>query len=504
AGTIATDERFRTSDPDIYAVGDAISVMNGVSGAETLVQLGGPASKQGRGAADDICGSNDVFGKVAIGTSVVKVYDYTAASTGMNEKQLKAEGLAYKKTYVTPPSHASYYPNAKPITMKLLFAEDGRVLGAQAVGQENVDKQIDTIAAVIQLHGTVRDLERLELGYGPAYNSAKSNINMIGFTAANILDGVMPAFYVENLPDLDPETSFLLDVSTPDEILMSGVMPGAVSIPGDELRGRLDELPKDKTIYVACHVGQRGYIAQRLLSQNGFKVYNLSGGVGMYDLVNMDLTKVRAKYEEMQKRFGTGQKAAPAPKAGGDVLTVDACGLNCPGPIMKVSENIKKIGEGETLTVKATDPAFASDIDVWCDRTGNTMTGLAKENGIFTVTIQKGTGEAAPSAQAAVPAAAVPSAGNDKTMIIFDGDLDKAIAAFIIANGAVAMDRKVTMFFTFWGLNILRRNNKVDLQKTLTEKMFGAMMPRGSRKLKLSNMNMMGVGGKMIRSLMEK
>jgi rhodanese-related sulfurtransferase len=201
--------------------------------------------------------------------------------------------------------------------MKLLFAGDGKVLGAQAVGQENVDKQIDVIAAVIQLGGTVRDLERLELGYGPAYNSAKSNINMLGFTAANILDGVMPVFYVENLPDLDPASSFLLDVSTPDEILMSGILPGAVSIPGDELRGRMDELPKNKTIYVACHVGQRGYIAQRLLSQNGFKVYNLSGGVGMYDLVNMDLGKVRAKYEDMQKRFGTAQKAAPAPKAGG-------------------------------------------------------------------------------------------------------------------------------------------------------------------------------------------
>jgi len=188
-------------------------------------------------------------------------------------------------------------------------------------------------------------------------------------------------------------------------------------------------------------------------------------------------------------------------------IKVDACGLQCPGPIMKVSENIKTLSEGDQLTVTATDPAFASDIDIWCQRTGNTMTGLSKENGVFTVTIQKGMGEAAPSAQAPGTAAAAPapvSAGNDKTMIVFDGDLDKAIAAFIIANGAVAMDRKVTMFFTFWGLNILRRDNKVDLQKTFTEKMFGAMMPRGTRKLKLSNMNMMGMGGKMIRGLMEQ
>jgi len=187
-------------------------------------------------------------------------------------------------------------------------------------------------------------------------------------------------------------------------------------------------------------------------------------------------------------------------------ITVDACGLQCPGPIMKVSENIKTLSDGDQLTVTATDPAFASDIDVWCQRTGNQMVGLSRENGIFTVVIQKGLGAAAAAAGQTVQAAqqVAVSAGNDKTMIVFDGDLDKAIAAFIIANGAVAMDRKVTMFFTFWGLNILRKDNKVDLQKTFMEKMFGSMMPRGSRKLKLSNMNMMGMGGKMIRGLMEK
>lgn len=510
AGTIWTDDRFRTSDPDIYAAGDVISVTNGVSGSETLVQLGGPASKQGRGAADDICGNKDVFGKVAFSTSVVKVYDYTAASTGMNEKQLKAEGIPYKKTYATPPSHASYYPNAKPVTMKLLFGEDGKILGAQAVGQEHVDKQIDVIATALQLGGTVRDLERLELGYGPAYNSAKSNVNMIGFVAANILDGITPTYYAEDIPGLDPATTFKLDVSTPDEILMSGVMPGAVSIPLDELRGRLDELPKDKTIYVNCHVGQRGYIAQRLLLQHGFKVYNLAGGSGIYNLVTMDLKKVKEKYEEMQARFGAAHAETAAPKtdtpAGGSVLTVDACGLACPGPIMKVSEGIKKLPDGGQITVRATDPAFASDIDVWCARTGNTILDLKKENGVYTVVIQKGTGAAAPAlAASAAPAAAAPvSAGNDKTMVIFDGDLDKAIAAFIIANGAAAMDRKVTMFFTFWGLNILRKNNKVDVEKTLVEKMFATMMPRGSKKLALSNMNMAGIGGKMIRGLMKE
>lgn len=502
AGTVLTDEAFRTDDPDIYAVGDVISVISGVSGAETLVQLGGPAGKQGRGAADDICGSKDIFGKTAYATSVVKVYDYTAASTGMNEKQLRAEGIAYRKTYAMPPSHASYYPNAKPVFMKLLFNDDGRILGAQAVGQEAVDKQIDVIAAAIQLGGTVRDLERMELGYGPAYNSAKSNINMLGFTAANILDGIMPVFYAEDMPKLDPKTSFLLDVSTPDEILMSGILPGAVSIPLDELRGRVGELPRDRTIYVACRVGQRGYIAQRFLMQNGFTVFNLSGGVRVHDLVTLDLEKVRAKYKENQVRFGSAPAMPAAPADAGGLLVVDACGLQCPGPIMKVSEGIKKLGEGQQLTVKATDPAFASDIDVWCDRTGNTMVGLQKQDGVFTVVLRKGTGAQAPSAGVAPAAQAPVSAGNDKTMIVFDGDLDKAIAAFIIANGAAAMNRKVTMFFTFWGLNILRRDNKVAVKKTFMEKMFGAMMPRGSKKLKLSNMNMMGMGGKMIRGLM--
>lgn len=510
ANTIATDDRFRTSDPDIYAVGDAISVQNGVTGEEMLVQLAGPANRQARAAADDICGIFDDGVKKAIGTSVVKVYDYTAASTGMNEKQLKKAGIPYRKTYATPASHAGYYPNAKPIVMKLLFADDGRVLGAQAVGQEYADKQIDTIAAVIHFGGTVRDLEQLELGYGPAYNSAKSNVNMLGFTAANMLDGLVKVFYAEDMAALDPEKAQLVDVSTPDEILMSGVLPGAISIPLDELRARIGELDPTKPTYVACPAGQRGYIAARFLSQRGFEVYNLSGGTRMYGLVNMELDKVREHHAQMKARFGRGSGApaapAPAPAVPARTLTVDACGLQCPGPIMKVSEAMKTLSLGDRLTVKATDPAFAADIDAWCSRTGNALTDLQRESGVFSVTVQKGTEGAAPApaAPSAAVSAAAPAGGNDKTMIVFDGDLDKAIAAFIIANGAVAMERKVTMFFTFWGLNILRKGEGAPVSKTAFEKMFSGMMPKGSTKLKLSKMNMAGAGGHMIRDLMKK
>jgi NADPH-dependent 2,4-dienoyl-CoA reductase/sulfur reductase-like enzyme/peroxiredoxin family protein/rhodanese-related sulfurtransferase/TusA-related sulfurtransferase len=491
-GSIKVDEAFATSDHDIYAVGDAVGVRQLATGSETLIPLAGPANKQGRLAAESVLGERAVKDGGVQGSAILKVFDLTAASTGLNEKQLKAQKIPYLKTYIHPASHAGYYPGGTQMSMKLLFAPDGKILGAQAVGYDGVDKRIDVLATALRLGGTVYDLEKLELCYAPPYSSAKDPVNMLGFTAANILRGDVKVFYYDEVDALDRNKVTLLDVRTQEEVSM-GSVDGAVTIPVDNLRERMSELPKEKPVYVYCQVGLRGYIAARILTQNGYDAYNLSGGYKTYSMAK-----------------GEGEKPCPADcigiKKNGDeksspmrcetvkVIEVDACGLQCPGPIMKVSEGMKGIQNGETLLVKATDPAFASDINVWCERTGNELLAVERDGATYSVRIRKG------SAQ---PQKTSAQGGNDKSMVVFSGDLDKALAALIIANGAASMGRKVTMFFTFWGLNILRRDERVKVKKNVIEMMFGAMMPRGSKKLGISRMNMGGMGAKMIRGVMK-
>ena len=518
AGSILVDDNFRTEDPDIFAVGDAIGVISLVSGKEVMIPLAGPANKQGREAAANMLkdSPDQEKGKSARfvqGSSVVKIFDQTAAATGLSEKQLEKESIPYLKTYIHPSSHATYYPNSTNMSMKLLFAEDGKILGAQAIGFDGVEKRIDVIATALRLGGTVYDLEKLELCYAPAYSSAKDPVNMLGFTAANILKGDMKVIYPEQVQGLLSQGAFFLDVSMKEELDM-GTIPGSVSVPLDGLRDHMQGLPKDKPVYVFCRVGLRGYVASRILRQHGLDAYNLSGGYRSYNLLvtekkalekDADVISASGKVDSgAVTRPGSAVNTAPVSAASpAKTLNVDACGLSCPGPIMKVAAGIKEITDGEILKVSATDPAFASDIHVWCERTGNTLLSINRDKGIFTVEIRKGLGAGAVAADPSKAGAVPVSAGNDKSMVIFSGDLDKAIAAFIIANGAAAMGRKVTLFFTFWGLNILRKSTHVKVKKNLIEKMFGFMMPRGSKKLGLSRMNMGGLGAKMIRGIMK-
>lgn len=226
--------------------------------------LAGPANKQGRIVAENVLGRKTVSGKPVQGSMVLKVFDMTAAATGLNEKQQKQLDIPYKKTYIHPQSHAGYYPGASLLTMKMLFGMDGRVLGAQAVGYEGADKRMDVLAAVIRLGGTVYDLEELELCYAPPYSSAKDPVNMLGFTAANILKGDMPVFYAEDIPKLEKADITRIDVSTRDEYLM-GSIPGFRSLRLDELRKSVGEIPKNKPVYLTCRVGLRGYTAARIL-----------------------------------------------------------------------------------------------------------------------------------------------------------------------------------------------------------------------------------------------
>ncbi|MFY9176165.1 MAG: CoA-disulfide reductase [Caldicoprobacterales bacterium] len=279
-GGIKVNKHLQTSNPHIYAVGDAVEVLDFINGSPALIPLAGPANKQGRIAANNICGIEDTY-KATQGTSIVKLFDITAASTGNNEKTLKKFNIPHQCCHIHSPSHATYYPGASTMAIKLLFSpEDGQVLGAQIVGHEGVDKRIDVLATAIRGRMTVYDLQELELAYAPPYSSAKDPVNMAGYVASNTLMGHHPTIQWYEIDDLNKEQTLILDTRTREEYSM-GAIPGSINIPVDELRQNFDSIAhqKDKDIVVYCRSGQRSYIATRMLMQKGFKnVRNLSGG----------------------------------------------------------------------------------------------------------------------------------------------------------------------------------------------------------------------------------
>ena len=285
-GEILVDEYLQTNVPDVYAVGDAIGVKSFGTGADAIIPLAGPANKQARIVADNLCGEKKAYHGTQ-GTAIAKVFDMTAAVTGENETTLRRAGIAYRKTFTISPSHAGYYPGGSTMVVKLLYTPEGKVLGAQIVGRDGVDKRMDVLASAIRAGMDVFDLQELELAYAPPFSSAKDPVNMAGYVAGNVVEGRMIPFYVEDLASL-PENAFLLDVRTPGEFA-HGTIPGAVNIPVDVLRQRLSEVPKDKEIHIFCAVGLRGYIAQCILRQNGYKTKNLSGGYRLYAAAKNDL-----------------------------------------------------------------------------------------------------------------------------------------------------------------------------------------------------------------------
>lgn len=493
-GGVKVDGELCTSSPDIYAVGDVTEVDNFTLKTKTMVPLAGPANKQARICADNIAGDHKIY-EGTQGTSAAQVFDLTAACTGVNEKTLEAmgkqKGTDYFSVIINQKSHAGYYPGAVPLTLKLIFGKNGELFGAQAVGQDGADKRIDVIAAAMRLGAGVSDLEKLELAYAPPYSSAKDPVNMLGFVAQNVLDGLVSFIDPKELDDLlaQPanEDVVVLDV-TEDMERMVFQIPGSYHIPLGQLRDRLDELDQNKRIILYCSVGVRSYNGARILMEKGFSnVQVLSGGTSFYKSMH---------YEEETKAEPAQETQQPEPE-NGELKIIDCCGLQCPGPIMKVNEAIGQMDDGQILRVSATDLGFARDIDAWCERTQNTLVKTEKQGKENWVYIRKG-------AACCCPAPQENKGGDGKTMVVFSGDLDKALASFIIANGAAAMGRPVTMFFTFWGLNILRKREKQPVKKSFIEKMFGAMMPRGTEKLKLSKMNMGGMGTKMMRSVMKE
>lgn len=490
-GGIVVNDSMQTTDEDIYAVGDAIEVADYITNQKTMIPLAGPASKQGRIAADNICGIPSTY-KSTQGSSILKVFDLTVASTGINEKTAKRLNLDYEKSFTYSGSHAGYYPGAVNMSIKTIFdKKTGLILGAQLVGYDGVDKRADVFATSIRAKMTAYELTELELCYAPPYSSAKDPVNMAGYAIENILTDKVKIFHWHDIEALKQRDNItLLDIRIKEEYENSRI-EGFINIPLEELRSRLSELDNSKPVYVTCQMGLRGYIAARILSQKGFDSYNLSGGYRLYSAIFKKTETVAAVKINPDTQMEESMENIK-------VIPLDACGLQCPGPIVKLSEALKTAKDGEIIEIRTTDPAFAGDIDGFCRRTGNVFLGMSESKGISTAKIQKG------RELDKDKGCKITSSGNNKNFIVFSGDLDKAIASFIMANAAAAMGRHVEMFFTFWGLNILRKPEKVKVKKTFIEKMFGKMMPRGSLKLSLSKMNMAGMGSKMIRGIMKK
>ena len=494
---IRVNEYLQTSDEHIYAVGDAIEFPHPITGKPWLNFLAGPANRQARIVADNMVLGNKVKYEGSIGTSIAKVFDITVASTGLPAKRLKQMDIPYLSATIHNGAHAGYYPGSRQMDIKITFSPaDGRLYGAQIVGYDGVDTRIDQFALAIKQGATVEQLTRLEHAYAPPFSSAKDPVAIAGYVACNILSGKMNPLYWRELKDADLQKVMLIDVRTPDEYAL-GTIPGAVNIPLDDMRRRLSEIPSDRELWLFCGVGLRGYLASNILKEHGFKkVRNLIGGLKTYKAATAKLPVPEAFTPAAQpSSCTTGSCGEAAPS---HIIKVDACGMQCPGPILKMKNAMDSLKPGEQLEIKATDAGFPRDAEAWCRTTGNRFIGKHSEAGVHTVVIEKATPCAAETAktQTGFPKA--------KTLILFSDDLDKTLATFVLANGAAATGEKVSIFFTFWGLNAIKKVHKPKVEKDIFGRMFSWMLPSDSTKLSLSKMNMLGIGSRMMRYLMKK
>ena len=491
---IWVDAYLQTSDADIYAVGDAIEYPHPITGKPWLNFLAGPANRQARIVADNMVLGNRIHYEGAIGTSIAKVFDLTVASTGLPAKRLKQMGIPYLSATIHNGSHAGYYPGSLQMDIKITFSPtDGKLYGAQIVGYDGVDTRIDQYALAIKQGATVEQLTRLEHAYAPPFSSAKDPVAISGYVAGNILSGKMTPLYWREMQQADKSQVTLVDVRTPDEYAL-GTIPGAINIPLDNLRERLADIPENQPVYLFCGVGLRGYLASNILKSKGYPdVRNLIGGLKTYKAATATIKTPDGFVCD------TTTHACPASSCRCDksIIKVDACGIQCPGPILKLKQAMDVLAVGQQLEVRATDAGFPRDAEAWCRTTGHKFLGKRAEGGIQIVEIEK----AAPQV---VEATQPQTSEQGKTLILFSDDLDKTLATFVLANGAAATGKKVSIFFTFWGLNAIKKVRKPKVKKDIFGRMFGWMLPADSTQLALSKMNMLGIGSKMMRYLMRK
>lgn len=493
-GGVKVDHHFQTSQKDIYAIGDMIEVTDFVTQEATHVPLAWPANRQGRLVADVLNGLPIHYPGTA-GTSVAKVFELTIAATGNSERLLQQKGIDYQAIHLHPNSHAGYYPGASPIHLKLLFDSSGKILGAQAIGTKGVEKRIDVIATAMRFGAKADELASIELSYAPPYSSAKDPVNLLGYTADNLLNQRVRTFQWHEVDALLEKQAFFLDIREEFE-LATGKLADPTWIPLNQLRQRLTELPKDKMIYVYCQVGQRGYNAARLLMAHGFEVKNLDGGYKTYKQAKYQLKLVTPKAPAVSTQT-TNAPITNQPKA--PMIELDACGLQCPGPILKVKQAIDQMEDGQQLKIVASDFGFSADIAAWCENTGNTLLSSDLTNNQVNVLIEKG--QVGSSDAPVLTEGVLSETKEGATMVVFSGEMDKVLASMIIASGAAAMGKDVTIFFTFWGLSALKKQR---IKKSGLAKMFDMMLPKGAASLPISSMNMGGLGNKMIKHVMKQ
>lgn len=512
---IKVDKYLKTSAHDVYAVGDAIEYPHPITGKPWLNFLAGPANRQARIVADNIIFGDKVVYEGSIGTAVAKVFGLTVASTGLPSKRLDLMGIDHIGSFTHSAAHASYYPGGGMLDIKITFdKKTGQLYGAQVVGPEGVDKRIDEFAMVIKHKGTIYDLMELEHAYAPPFSSAKDPVAIAGYVASNLIEGRFEGIGWRELRDIDRDSIALIDVRTQEEHSV-GHIPGDVNIPLDSLRDRLSEIPRDKKVVIYCGVGLRGYVASCILKGHGFNnVVNLCGGLRTYSIANAKVPMPSSSSSVTKaSNCNSGCSTASAPVTSGEVAlsnvekVIDARGLQCPGPILKLKKGIEELQDGQVVQITAGEVSFTRDAESWCKSTGNTFIKAENKDGAWQVFIRKGGTTALAEAQGSMSACAATALApiNDgKTFIMFSDDLDKALATFVLANGAAATGKKVTIFFTFWGLNAIKKIDKPAVEKDFFGKMFGMMLPSSTHGLKLSKMHMMGAGTKMMRYLMNK
>jgi peroxiredoxin family protein/TusA-related sulfurtransferase/rhodanese-related sulfurtransferase len=488
---------MQTSDPEIYALGDAIVYPNPITGEESHTYLAGPANKQGRLVADNIVKGNKRKYNGSISTAIAKVFDITVGATGVSEKVLKKLNIPYVSSIIHAGSHAGYYPDALPMTIKIVFnPENGKLLGGQIVGFDGVDKRIDMLAHILKHSETIYDMQEIEHAYAPPFSSAKDPVNMAGLVAENIIKGMVKIIHWDKIQQLNLKDVTLIDVRTEEENAL-GTIEGSINIPVDNLRERLSEIAKEKKTIVFCGTGLRSYFAARILMQKGFKdVLNLSGGYITYESATQKQSNediFSGEYIGKDDHIYQGKENVLASKKA-NIVEADASGLQCPGPIMRLKNEMDRLSEGDILQITASDPGFTKDVPAWCNMTGNKLLDVKTEAKKIIATVQKGGGKAL---------AAGSGGGKNKTLIVFSDDLDRALASFVIANGAAATGKKVTMFFTFWGLNVIKKPGTTNSDKDTMGKMFGMMLPKSSQGLGLSKINFAGMGPMLMRKRMK-
>jgi NADPH-dependent 2,4-dienoyl-CoA reductase/sulfur reductase-like enzyme/peroxiredoxin family protein/TusA-related sulfurtransferase/rhodanese-related sulfurtransferase len=489
-GAIVVDEFMRTSYPDIYAAGDVVETRDRVFSRPINLALGGPANRQGRVIADHIFMEDKALPYPgSLGTAIVRVFDEVAALTGWTEKRLKQFKIAYRTTTVTDFHHAQYYPGALPITLKILWSpEDLRVLGAQCFGVDGIDKRIDVISTAIAGSMTIKDLAHLELAYAPPFGAAKDVLNIAGFSALNLSFDLLEPVY--EMPDdpaiqiIDPRPKLKADLSP---------LKGAICMPLGQIREKLLDLDKSREYLTVCDLGKMSYFAARIMSQAGFKVKSLSGGMKAQETlkssVELELEEQsKPSFKESMKKLSSNFEA--------QIVKLDATGISCPGPIMKIREEADKLKSGQILEVSATDPGFRNDIPAFCKMNNFEVLEITSERGIHRALIRK-LNSCISSLDQGFNLSQSKTGGS--TLACFSSDMDKVMACLTIANGAAALGGPVTIFFTFWGLNALRKSNYEAKGKGFMDKMFGMMMPRGLDRLSLSKMNFGGAGTQMMK-----